>query len=284
MDKLIDILCCPTCGTSLSRLSDGCNNCGAKVRFSNNKVYFIDFNDNEVENLFYRIKNYVKFHTQIYSALVSVFGPVLDIPLRISINNFFKKFKVTDDQIIVNIGSGNTNLTEGVINLDLVDYKNVSIVSGIERLPFRDKSIDIIINVAVLEHVKNPESVVKEIHRVLKTGGQMYSYIPFIQPFHASPYDYNRVTIEGIKYLFKDFEIIETSITAGPMSAFLWIFQEWIAIVFSFGIRYLYYFNLFIIMFLTFPFKILDLFLIKHPMASNMASGFSIITHKKEDL
>lgn len=250
------------------------------ISFENARIYFTRFESNEANNFFFKIKHFIKFRTSIYDNLVSIFGPVFKLPLHLSLNKFFKKYRTSPNQIIVNIGSGNTHLLKEIINLDIIDYKNVDIVSDIDRLPFRDNSIDILVNIAVLEHVKNPEGVVDEITRVLKPGGMVYSYIPFLQPFHASPFDYKRYSSEGIKNLYNNFELISVKPTAGPMSSLLWIFQEWLAMIFSFGIKPLHYLLYLIFMFLTFPLKIVDFLLILHPMAKNIASGFSIIVRK----
>jgi ubiquinone/menaquinone biosynthesis C-methylase UbiE len=45
-------------------------------------------------------------------------------------------------------------------------------------------------NMAVLEHVKSPKLVLKEIQRVLKPKGKVFSVIPIMQPFLPS---WNRI-------------------------------------------------------------------------------------------
>ena len=49
--------------------------------------------------------------------------------------------------------------------------------------PFPDSSFNIVIIQAVLEHVLNPQKVVKEINRVLKNKGIIYSETPFYSQF-----------------------------------------------------------------------------------------------------
>jgi len=39
------------------------------------------------------------------------------------------------------------------------------------NLPFRDESLDAVVSVNVMEHIKKPESILGEVHRVLKKGG-----------------------------------------------------------------------------------------------------------------
>ena len=68
--------------------------------------------------------------------------------------------------------------------------------------------------------------------------------------------------MEGIEILFKDFDMIEIKDGSGPTSGFLQIFQEYFAILFSFGIKPLYTFLYFLIMFITFPIKFLDILLV----------------------
>jgi ubiquinone/menaquinone biosynthesis C-methylase UbiE len=102
-------------------------------------------------------------------------------------------------------------------------------------LPFKDNSIDAVMSLAVLEHVREPPVVLKEVHRVLKPGGRVFSVIPFMQPFHASPHDYQRYTLPGIEYLHRDFEKVESGVFSGPVSGSLWAVQEALASVLSFG-------------------------------------------------
>jgi hypothetical protein len=115
--------------------------------------------------------------------------------------------------------------------------------------------------------------------RVLRPGGRVLCYIPFIQGFHASPHDYQRFTVPGLRRLFSDFDIQETRIGAGPTSGFVWILQEWLALTFSFGSRRLY--RLLVpCMWCLSPLKYLDILLARHPDAGVIASGFVILACK----
>ncbi len=57
---------------------------------------------------------------------------------------------------------------KSLLNNKIVDKK---ILSNLELLPLENNSIDVIVCEFVLEHLKNPESVLKEFFRVLKPGG-----------------------------------------------------------------------------------------------------------------
>ncbi|MFC1693465.1 class I SAM-dependent methyltransferase [Candidatus Latescibacterota bacterium] len=50
---------------------------------------------------------------------------------------------------------------------------NHFVLGTVENLPFRDGSFSLVTLNTVIEHIKNPESVLKEISRVLQPGGHM---------------------------------------------------------------------------------------------------------------
>lgn len=223
-----------------------------------------------------KFKNRLKKFTKLYTWLIHIISPVY-------IDNTKKRFideHVSNDKICLNVGSGNSNISGNVYNVDIFAYENVDVVCDIEELPFEDNSIDVVLNIAVLEHVPNPKKVIEEIYRVLKPNGLIYTSFPFMQGFHASPYDFTRVTEEGIKVLHKAFEPIEVRPLSGPTSGMLWVLQEWIAILLSFGSKKLYLIIYLLIMILTFPVKYLDFFLLKHPLAKNISSTFIYIGKK----
>ena len=56
--------------------------------------------------------------------------------------------------------------------------KDIVISAAAEKLPFEDSSFDLIYSTNVLEHVQNPELVLKESIRVLKPGGFLQFVIP----------------------------------------------------------------------------------------------------------
>ena len=48
---------------------------------------------------------------------------------------------------------------------------------SVEKIPAKDNEFDCIINSGVLMHTKNPVSVIKELARVLKSGGMLYGLV-----------------------------------------------------------------------------------------------------------
>ena len=61
-------------------------------------------------------------------------------------------------------------------------------------LPFGDEIFDGVICAELLEHVRDPLVVLREVHRVLRPGATLLVTVPFMFPIHADPYDYGRYT------------------------------------------------------------------------------------------
>jgi len=229
-----------------------------------------------------RVQDLLKHHGKLYYFLLDVFKPIfMDAFSKRKIRNILKQYDHSDT--ILNLGSG-PNYYMGrkdIINIDIFAFDEVDIVADAENLPIENNSIDFLINIAMLEHVKKPESVVKEIYRIIKPGGKILCYLPFIQPFHAAPNDFQRWTVEGIKTLFSSFNKIEVFIGAGPTSGMLWILQEWLAILLSFGSKTLHDVVFLTIMVITTPIKVLDLLIARLPYAEKVASGFYVVGEKE---
>lgn len=291
MAKPIDkeILICPKCKESsllFNAENITCNICEINYPVStdgHNKIFFSELNENDVSDFLDKIKHKMKKHDKLYNFLIDLISPVCTY--NIGIKKFIKKYVKGKNVVALNLGSGNKDLDNNISNIDIFRYKNVDMTAELTNLPIKDNTVDVIINIAVLEHVPNPGGVISEFYRVLKSGGKeeggiIFCYFPFIQGFHASPDDFSRMTLEGLKIIFKDFEILEIRDAAGPTSGFLWIFQEYLAILLSFGSKFLHALWSVILMLLTFPLKFLDILLVKHPLGKNISSGFLIIARK----
>lgn len=66
------------------------------------------------------------------------------------------------------------------------------------RLPVADGRVDAVVCLEVLEHVRHPQQVLAEIARVLRPGGRLCLSIPFLYPIHDAPFDFQRLTRDGL--------------------------------------------------------------------------------------
>ncbi|MGO9400513.1 MAG: methyltransferase domain-containing protein [Xanthobacteraceae bacterium] len=124
------------------------------------------------------------------------------------------------------IGSGAERIysepTLRVLGTDVYASPNTLVMADAHRLPFCDNSFDGVWIQAVLEHVLNPDTVVAEIHRVLKPHGVVYADTPFMQQVHEGAYDFTRFTVSGHRWLFRKFEHTASGTVKGAGSALVW--------------------------------------------------------------
>ena len=131
---------------------------------------------------------------------------------------------------ILDVGAGlRPSYRPDVINVEIVPYPTTDVVCASEHLPFADGSIDLIISVAVLEHVRDPFAAASELVRVLRPGGRIFAAVPFLQPYHAYPNHYYNMTSQGLSNLFSGLEIerLDVPLSGGPIYALTWILQIW---------------------------------------------------------
>jgi SAM-dependent methyltransferase len=282
LERVLGVLACPECKTAVEptpteKLALACPDCGAVIRRRNGQILAGGFAQEEIEaDWLNRIKEMAKRRLgPVYRIMIHLLSPVY---LRDQTPPFLQTFDL-DSELVADLGSGTSHYHDRVVCVDGANYPNVHVVSDLQKLPFRDDSISGLLSIAVLEHVPDPAAHVREMKRVLCPGGRVLCYFPFVVGFHASPRDYQRLTDQGLRQLFAEFEVIKMRVGSGPTSGLLWILQEWIALVFSFGSRKLY--RLLVpLTWLLSPLKYLDILLIHHPDASVIACGHYIEARK----
>ena len=126
---------------------------------------------------------------------------------------------------VLDVGSFDVNgnlkpLFEGFeyTGLDIVEGKNVDIVSEPYTFPFEDGHFDIIVSSSCLEHVFEPHRWAGEIKRVLKKGGRLAITAPHKIHYHNPPHYWN-IRQDALSMLFDDFQIDE--IGEGEIDAYI---------------------------------------------------------------
>ncbi|MBV59714.1 MAG: hypothetical protein CMH65_00235 [Nevskiales bacterium] len=83
-------------------------------------------------------------------------------------------------------------------------------------LCFHEETFDTVVMLNVTEHLRDPEQAFEEAARVLKYGGLLVLFTPFIYPTHDAPYDYYRPTSFGIELMARRAGLtVESSYSAG---------------------------------------------------------------------
>jgi SAM-dependent methyltransferase len=140
---------------------------------------------------------------------------------------------IKEAQNLLDIGCGkkqHKGFLQCLINFDNyfgLDLKqsNPDIIGTGELLPFRENSLDFVACFQVLEHVEEPQSVINEIHRVLKANCIGIVSVPFARNVHVTKpdyLDYWRFTNYGLEKIFSKFNSVKIYPTNGHLST---IFQ-----------------------------------------------------------
>ena len=91
-----------------------------------------------------------------------------------------------------------------VIRLNIHPGEDIDVVSDGNHYPFDNETFDKIMLRCLLEHVEDPNSILKEATRILKLEGKMVIEVPFINPIHAAPDDFYRFTPNGLKKIIEE--------------------------------------------------------------------------------
>ena len=179
------------------------------------------------------------------------------------------------EAVIANVGGGNQRYGANVINIDLEALPGVDLIGVAENVPLADASCDGAVLQAVLEHVRDADLTLRELHRLLKPGGSLLVEVPFMQGYHPSPGDYRRYTAQGLRAELVDhrFDVDECGVAVGPASAMAWVTAEFFAFLVSGRSENVYRLARPIFRWVAQPIKYADRWLDTHPMAYTIPSG-----------
>jgi SAM-dependent methyltransferase len=93
---------------------------------------------------------------------------------------------------------------------DSEPFMGLDIVLDVRSMPTEeDSKYDCIFCSGVLEHVDDYMQGMREMTRILKSGGTLLLGVPFRQAIHSAPQDFWRFTRYGIEYMLKDYDLVE---------------------------------------------------------------------------
>lgn len=135
---------------------------------------------------------------------------------------------------VLNAGAGERDIrwmVDGrLYNQDIIERQHLDFVAPLHAIPTADGFFDAIVCNAVLEHVANPDEVMDEFARVTAPGGSLLLTIPFMQPEHRDPTDFQRYTSDGIRLLCErhGFRVIDYQGLHSVFTTLAWIVREWL--------------------------------------------------------
>lgn len=100
-----------------------------------------------------------------------------------------------DGGVLLDLGCGETAVYAPLLRSTGFDYVGLDVagttpdvLADAHRLPFRDGSVDAVVAISVLEHLRVPAVAMREIHRVLRPGGVLVGSVALVEPFHMDSY------------------------------------------------------------------------------------------------
>jgi SAM-dependent methyltransferase len=165
---------------------------------------------------------------------------------------------------------GAGNRVPGYVNLDLFAVPGVDVAADAHELPFPGSIFQRVECDAVLEHVRQPETVVRELIRVLAPGGYLHLVTPFCHPFHEYPRDYRRFTPDGLRELAGPLEVVAEGWRTGPTASLLVFFIEYVKLLLPWRAWRVVAHG--VLGWLLFPLRYCDLLLLRSPYAGRIGN------------
>ena len=170
---------------------------------------------------------------------------------------------------------------EGYVNIDLFALPGVDVAADAAHLPFPAGLFQRVECDAVLEHVRDPEQVMREMNRALAPGGLLHIVTPFCHPFHQYPRDYRRFTLDGLKELAGDeLEVIAEGWRTGPTATVLVFTLEYFKLLIPWRPWRILVHG--ILGWLLFPLRYLDLWFFRSPQVANIGNHCFIWLRKRD--
>ena len=112
------------------------------------------------------------------------------------------------------------------LHVDVNPSVHPDFVADICHMPMRnDSHIDGIICASILEHVYDPVTASSELYRILKPGGKLFLYVPWLLNYHIHEAqgvrDYFRLSRDSIRFLFSKFSSLEICPVRGRIETIL---------------------------------------------------------------
>ena len=271
---------CPACRGAVRQIEAGyvCTECGHEYRDHMGIPALLPesttFDGASTEGSSF--KDFFKRWPPLYNFLFAVIGPSLFTGLTST--KFAKKY--SDAKRVLYAGSGPRRISESAVNCDITPFPGVDVVADLTALPFKDHSFDAVTCEQVLEHVPNPYKAAQELGRIVKSGGLIHIAVPFVFPWHPSPSDFSRWTIEGLQSLFPGSTLVERGVMAGPFSALNAVLPSFFSVILSFGIPPLRMALEYAFLILLCPLKLLDIVFAYVPGAERVAGSVYVVLKK----
>lgn len=203
-DRLWRILVCPSCRTPLSREEGAgarCHGCGTAYGHADTGALDLRLKTAKKYELEHELgspllsESGVDFRPLPVNSAPEVDYSSVAVPPHMTkeLLSYFPRAK-GPHSMMLDLGCGRTR-HRGVcehagfeyVGLDY-DSPAAPILGDGHSLPFKDASFGFVLSVAVLEHIRFPSVMTREVLRVLQAGGVYIGTVSFLEPFHGQSF------------------------------------------------------------------------------------------------
>lgn len=100
-----------------------------------------------------------------------------------------------------------------------------------DKLPIDTNSCDTVLFLNVMEHIFDYHHIAAEVVRIIRPGGKLIGFVPFLMLYHPDHSDYFRYTNEALTKIFENTgaqRVTVASIHRGPFIASAQMFLTWL--------------------------------------------------------
>ena len=151
--------------------------------------------------------------------------PVEIVPINHESNPLGPEFEAILEQgagLTLHLGAGaSARRHPNCIEFEHKIFRHTDVVGDARTLPFLDQIFDRVFAFNVFEHLRDPVQAARDIHRVLKPGGEVVIHTAFLQPLHEAPHHYYNATEFGVREWFRDFAIERCEVSGNFSPGFM---------------------------------------------------------------
>ena len=197
------ILACPFCGTHLQRRDDGawCDGCAATYRATDTGALDLRLPRQKKCELDFQLgddlpaEDGVSFEPLSVNPRPEVDYTGIAVPFHLSprLLSHIPRAR-SRSSLMLDLGCGSAIHREVMERAGYryagLDYDDAQapLLGDAHALPFENGSFDLVLSIAVLEHIRYPFIAMREAARVLRPGGKLIGTVAFLEPFHLDSY------------------------------------------------------------------------------------------------